>query len=1551
MSWKRSRWTLVEWSLAWTLMAGLITGLRIAAQTATTPAAIATTTVTDTVYRADGTAAQGTVLISWGAFATGMGANVPAGSTAVTIGTSGVLSVPLVPNAGSNPVGSYYTVVYHLDDGSVTREYWVVPVSAGPVTVGAIRSTVLPASVALQTVSKNYVDVAIAAAVTGHPLSSTPYVVKTGDTMAGPLVLPGDPIAPLQASDKHYVDAQVAGLAGGAGQKVSLVPSATQTVAQPGGTQLQVNNLNGKEYASQYVTGTGDNGIAGAAASAGCTSGCDVVAEQTYGPNELAAPATWASRTHVEDLRGGARSDSFLNPSNAGMPGDNAAVGIHVVSTESTQAVHAATGAQEIFSTGLEVTSTALTGGSNIYPKGLQSVVPYFKTTYTALRLTGVNNTLGQHVLTGYNQNCYGVGDCLIGGMFMNASGGFRDDADEGAHPFDLSFSEDSRVFTGTCAGGCTTGATTLTIAPSANNGTQGDGRYLINTTPSKVLTTGSLIGGGTDGRQPVANFSGTGFAVSTLLETAQNIPTQANTTAPGTITIAIVTSGTPAGFATSTGSLPATAGVACIADISNADGRPMNFETATYSVVDSSHIQMNLIRPHGTGATIAVGGLCGYGLEQTVDTTQGIRQVFPVIASTSPTTLLYAGGQTAIVGLQGLPSAYANFNLPIASIRRAGNVVTLTTTGNLPVDVSGLTMQVQGVTDATYNGTFAVTTTGSNTLTYVATGADSTSGGGGISFLTGGFVLYPMAEALSVYNPASKAVDGQMTLATNTVNWAAGDTVEQPHYFQEAVGADLEFIQQFAPRPSRNQSAGILYAGVNGPGLHGWQIVNQTPVSAYFGNGGTHTAPPVGMEVIGAWQHSMELEAGEDAAIKVHCNSHGCDRWNSGYDLFQMDTSVGVDRMHYTPANSTLTFNLRGTNYQFTPLGLTAGTVNANVLNGTTLNVTTVNASAVHGTVDATSVPVFVGSGPGHQTGAVPDPGAIAGTTRFLREDGAWVATGGGSGPVPTPMNVPKRSSLLGEYLLNEGSGTVAHDTSGNGYDGTLAGANGGPVWEGSADLNFTGGQAQYVSVPAALNAAKTWQIAMYVPVYGNGTGPQAPGYGTNSNFAQNPAVLCGSDTAHPCFYQGDVGQLKTTSLFRATTDTTQAAEPMDAGWHVFTVICGTSGASQATKTHYLYDGAEVGGYFYQGDANTCPTLPTSAGSGNYQIGGSTLYGGAFWTGKIAAAWAWSVPLSVSDGAAAAKAARDYLAAKGVPSTYRAAVTTTPLLLAGLDSRTFGVGLTSSTVWPATMVLTDTSYTRVNLGIPGAAAYEMCQQFDLVYGQQITANSGPVITVLWGGINDILRGQGSWTARQYANSLRCMVRKAKAAGSRVILATEIAAGAAGSASSTAYQALDPIIRAEAFGWGVDNIADLATDAHFGTAAASQSTTCFGDTVHPTAACEPYITTIMQDAVNELLGSSETNHNLSAAATYQEVAGDRFLDLTGTAAQTVTLPACVGYSLPRYMTNLGAAASTVAPFTGDTLTGSTALPIGALAKFLPIPGPLTTAGCKWQRVQ
>src|SRR5579863_3985288 len=63
----------------------------------------ALTTVSDTVYRADGTPAQGTLVITWPAFVTAGGTAIAAGVNNVTLGTNGALSTGLVSNAGASP--------------------------------------------------------------------------------------------------------------------------------------------------------------------------------------------------------------------------------------------------------------------------------------------------------------------------------------------------------------------------------------------------------------------------------------------------------------------------------------------------------------------------------------------------------------------------------------------------------------------------------------------------------------------------------------------------------------------------------------------------------------------------------------------------------------------------------------------------------------------------------------------------------------------------------------------------------------------------------------------------------------------------------------------------------------------------------------------------------------------------------------------------------------------------------------------------------------------------------------------------------------------------------------------------------------------------------------------------------------------------------------------------------------------------------------------------------------------------------------------------------
>ena len=172
----------------------------------------------------------------------------------------------------------------------------------------------------------------------------------------------------------------------------------------------------------------------------------------------------------MEDDRNGQRRDVYMNPTSSLQNGEDAGQVVDVSSTRSSAAEVAAGGSSDPSSFALLIKHQGLTGGSNIFDPSLGSV-PYFKTNYNAMNVTGTYNTMGQHILDSQVIDCYGVGDCLIGSQFIVSSGGFRDEADEGAHPFDLQFQEDSNVFEGTCSVGCTAGSTVVTVATTSGAG------------------------------------------------------------------------------------------------------------------------------------------------------------------------------------------------------------------------------------------------------------------------------------------------------------------------------------------------------------------------------------------------------------------------------------------------------------------------------------------------------------------------------------------------------------------------------------------------------------------------------------------------------------------------------------------------------------------------------------------------------------------------------------------------------------------------------------------------------------------------------------------------------------------------------------------------------------------------------------------------------------------------------------------------------------------------------------------------------------------------
>jgi hypothetical protein len=184
--------------------------------------AIQTTNVQGIVYRADGSVAQGTMLVSWPGFTAADGSAVAAGNTTVTIAPDGSVNMALAPNAGANPQGSYYTVVYHMNDGTVQKEYWVVP--QGPTaTISELRARVVPAAVAQQSVTQQYVDTSISTSIGALPGS---YLQLKGGTMGGALNLSSDPTSALQATTKQYVDNATASISSALADKLPLVGGA-----------------------------------------------------------------------------------------------------------------------------------------------------------------------------------------------------------------------------------------------------------------------------------------------------------------------------------------------------------------------------------------------------------------------------------------------------------------------------------------------------------------------------------------------------------------------------------------------------------------------------------------------------------------------------------------------------------------------------------------------------------------------------------------------------------------------------------------------------------------------------------------------------------------------------------------------------------------------------------------------------------------------------------------------------------------------------------------------------------------------------------------------------------------------------------------------------------------------------------------------------------------------------------------------------------------------------------------------------------------------------
>ena len=683
-----------------------------------------------------------------------------------------------------------------------------------------------------------------------------------------------------------------------------------------------------------------------------------------------------------------------------------------------------------------------------------------------------------------------------------------------------------------------------------------------------------------------------------------------------------------------------------------------------------------------------------------------------------------------------------------------------------------------------------------------------------------------------------------------------------------------------------------------------------------------------------------MVADAGEQAVFTIHCNSHGCGTWNSGYNLFELDSSVGTDTIAFQTTTSSLNMNLRGTNYSFTPQGFTAGTVNATTLNGA------INAANISsGTVNAARLPVFGASGAGHAAGAVPDPGSTAGTARYLREDGTWAAPATTVGST-TVSGASLPSGATADYNFLQGSGSVLTDTSGNGNDATLGTGAMAPTWT-STGLSFATGQG--VALPAALNGTQTFVIGVYVNPLPAPTPPinvypvmvtSSMGSGQGFNLMYNMTDATGNfvNFAYaPTLYVSGGHKTDAPNLF--------------SGFHVLGVVLGTGGAS---LDHIYIDGVEVANYRVQGASAGAQT------SGNLFLGSSAA---SIWTnsglnGTFYRVRTYATQLSATDMATVSTAIRNDVQSRGVATSPQQIGLFGPQLDAIGDSLTSGLG--ASTAWPSLLSLTNQpAYTMTNWGIAGIGLQAINGSEPNRVGQRCQTNSGSPVTIVFAGTNDFQLGGGT-TAAAVMGSLMGEVQTLKQAGCKVFVGTMVSRGGndiSGTSFDADKDAYDGLILSAAKTGGADGVIDFAADPRLGADGANTGTYFQTDHIHPTQAGQALLAAAASNALNYAYGYNETNPHNVTALPYSMTAGDGYVTLSGvTGAGTLTLPDCTGQSGATYRIGnpQSAYAVTVAPLNASQLINGLAfgtavtVPANGSVTLRDVPNPKTVSGCHWE---
>ncbi|HVT97143.1 MAG TPA: hypothetical protein VHE33_06520, partial [Acidobacteriaceae bacterium] len=857
------------------------------------------------------------------------------------------------------------TAVYHLNDGTVNQEYWVVP-SAGNASIAAVRAQLQPSTVAVQPLSKTYLDSAIAS------LNGS-WLPVAGGTMSGPLNLNGDPSAANQAATKHYADQLAA----------AQLPLSGGTVAGP----LNAKQIEGHLYADQWQSGAGKNdGIAMSLSE--CATypyACQVLAPSTYALNETppwggylqwiagrtiytGPPASVPNGTCVVDDRLGAPQVMCVPkvpPYWAQGATGWTEVGPSFTVMQTNHPTDAMTGWT---APGLAVNKANYFGTRNFsagIPNGSGQTNNTGLQVVTTTFAPATTNSVANYLLANSNGDHIGLYDWDVsrGGISAGDNEGNEErfahmeapDVWQGrVNSITPVASNDSSHSTSLCTAPCTVVNATQTQGFIGTLGdelpvvdiTRGYSTGYIATIAANVVTASSSANW--DAQYGVSN------AHSTLTQPITN-PDNRKNTFPATNYVAHVSSA--AGFVAGQ--------TACVFDPSG-----VNWQCSNVTAVDTNANTVTLAVVQQTqwnGSTIAQGGMTGMGFRMNIDCVgpgnmQGMTAVdaAPVnnICPTYP--IMYnAPGNVATM----VTGSRAGFATRGYGQMGSGGTVTAAVSGGQVTSCSasggsgygswmglGYLLTPPQLAYTVNNGgtppILEITGTGTggslSSCAVINPGANLTSVSVNVTPYNP-YTVFPMARAVNVWNPNTGGVDGSsiaLEAGGALSRFQAGDTIEQEHHYAMLLNGVLE--HNFVYQPGGGVTStwtsaiggafgsnhyGAWMMNTNQPTLYGNYPAGATPWVAGQGMMGT----PYGYTMSGSWRNGFWMKmppystSGLTGALVVGCfdyvnNINVCSKWAQPYSMLLAENAntngYGEDVLQYSIPTTTWSLTAGATSF-----------------------------------------------------------------------------------------------------------------------------------------------------------------------------------------------------------------------------------------------------------------------------------------------------------------------------------------------------------------------------------------------------------------------------------------------------------------------------------------------------------------------------------------------------------------------------------------------------------------------------------------------------------